>query len=103
VKKVDVIKLFSSDISALLSTFNFQLSTSNLFLHPYSELSDKNMTEQDTTSLVDTQRANLEEEEIFERGLGEMPSLRDLTVRTLPQVPPRGVSLLAFKSSCYSL
>jgi hypothetical protein len=41
-----------------------------------------------------------EEEELLERGLGQMPSLRDLTVRTLPPVPPRGASPLVFAPPC---
>jgi hypothetical protein len=54
--------------------------------------------------LVDDElELQLAEEEAFERGLGEMPSLRDLTVRTLPHVPPRGVSLLVFNTSYCSL
>jgi len=44
-----------------------------------------------------------DEDEIFERGLGQMPSLRDLTVRTLPQVPPRGASPVVFNPPCCPL
>jgi hypothetical protein len=63
-------------------------------------LSNGEVIEQRTTREDDDGgELQIEDEEILERGLGDMPSLRDLTVRTLPQVPPRGVLPVIFNPS----